>query len=40
MSLMTEHEVKCMIDDALKAHMDKYVTSCDRTTAIHSQFQS
>ena len=27
MSLMTEHEVKCMIDDALKAHMDKYVTS-------------
>lgn len=27
MSLMTEHEVKCMIDDALKTHMDKYVTS-------------
>ena len=27
MSLMTEHEVKCMIDDALKEHMDKYVTS-------------
>ena len=27
MSLMTEHEVKCMIDDALKVHMDKYVTS-------------
>ena len=27
MSLMTEHEVKCMIDDALKTHMDKYVAS-------------
>ena len=27
MSLMTEHEVKCMIDDALKEHMDKYVAS-------------